>query len=145
MPQWRRTYENKRAFNSTLVMSKKTITAGTIVILLLFGASVYLLRQLKENEMPKTVAVVVLMNDEGFSPSEFSIKVGERVDFVNTSTVTEYWPASDLHPTHDLYTQFDPREPILPGSTWSFVFVKKGQWRMHDHLHPDKRGKIIVN
>ena len=84
------------------------------------------------------------MTDEGFSPAEFSVKAGSRVDFVNKSTTGQYWPASDLHPTHELYSEFDPKEPVMPGKTWSFVFEKRGFWRMHDHLHPDKRGAVTV-
>lgn len=125
-------------------MTKKTyISIGLSALLLLTGVmSWYALSRL--HTMPTSPSVIVFMTDEGFSPAEFSVKAGSRVDFVNKSTTGQYWPASDLHPTHELYSEFDPKEPVMPGKTWSFVFEKTGFWRMHDHLHPDKRGAVTV-
>lgn len=125
-------------------MTKRSFSIVALVafVLLTGGFSWYTVSQ-KQN-MPASPSVVVSMTDEGFSPAEFSVKAGSRVDFVNKSTTGQYWPASDLHPTHELYSEFDPKEPVMPGKTWSFVFEKRGFWRMHDHLHPDKRGAVTV-
>lgn len=87
----------------------------------------------------------VLMTEAGFSPSELSIKAGDRVIFSNVGSSTERWPASDLHPTHELYRAFDPLRPVLPGESWAFVFEEAGNWRFHDHLHANKRGIIRVS
>lgn len=126
-------------------MSGKTIIIGFIAVLMLASAAYYVGRDaVREEAQPKTAAVVVTMTDEGFSPAEFTIRKGERVDFVNGSATNSYWPASDLHPTHEIYSAFDPQKPIGPGETWSFVFEEVGRWKMHDHLHANIRGEITV-
>lgn len=55
-----------------------------------------------------------------------------------------FWPASNPHPTHEVYPEFDPRRPIEADSSWSFRFDKSGEWRYHDHLAPLFEGKIVV-
>ncbi len=87
--------------------------------------------------------IVIRMTEDGFLPSEISIKKGDTVIFENTDT-NPHWPASDVHPTHDRYPEFDPKEPIASGESWSFVFEKQGRWQSHDHLHPAIRGVITV-
>lgn len=86
---------------------------------------------------------IIIISDEGFSPSEIKIKIGTKVKFVNQSKYW-HWPASDLHPTHTLYPEFDPKKPVGPGEEWNFVFEKTGEWDFHDHLASYVTGKIIV-
>lgn len=85
----------------------------------------------------------VKLGSNGFTPSELSIKPGETVKFT-TDLGKPFWPASDLHPTHGIYPEFDPQEPIEPTDSWSFTFLKAGRWRYHDHLQPEFRGIIEV-
>jgi plastocyanin len=84
------------------------------------------------------------MTTDGFSPADVTIKSGEAVKFVNATTNGYFWPASNLHPTHELYPEFDPREPIAPGDSWTFVFKRVGEWGYHDHLKANKRGTVKV-
>ncbi|MEX2028142.1 MAG: hypothetical protein WD988_01415 [Candidatus Curtissbacteria bacterium] len=88
-------------------------------------------------------ATTISMNDEGFSPSEISIKVCTKVTFKNEGSEAR-WPASNLHPTHGIYPEFDPLKGIAPGGLWSFVFDRAGAWRFHDHLNPQLVGTINV-
>ncbi len=83
------------------------------------------------------------INDSGYVPDRISIKAGEGIFFIN-NTAQERWPASNIHPAHDIYPEFDPKKPILPGESWSFVFDKKGIWRFHDHLRTSLSGVVIV-
>lgn len=92
---------------------------------------------------PVQGATVVTLTREGFSPSEITIKKGQTILF-KTTTGNLYWPASNLHPSHLLYSEFDPQGPISPGDTWSFVFDKVGEWKFHDHLSPYFTGTITV-
>lgn len=87
---------------------------------------------------------IIVMTDKGFQPAKISIKKNTRVVFMNKGK-NEHWPASDLHPTHGIFPEFDPLEGIVPDKEWSFVFRKAGKWRFHDHLVPELRGEIIVN
>lgn len=89
-------------------------------------------------------AVTISMTKDGFSPSDIVVRIGDAVKFLNDTEDGYFWPASNLHPTHELYPEFDPREPMGPGDSWTFIFKKKGEWRFHDHLKANKRGVITV-
>jgi plastocyanin len=87
--------------------------------------------------------VVVRVTDEGFDPKSLEIGPGETVVFENSGQ-NAHWPASDDHPTHTLYPEFDPLKPIEPGVGWSFTFDKSGEWKYHDHQNPYLKGEIVV-
>lgn len=95
------------------------------------------------NEKPIEGEAIIIMTNDGFFPSEIRIKAGANVRFINDSKYW-HWPASDLHPSHTLYSEFDPKKPIGPGEEWSFVFEKTGVWGFHDHLSPQITGEVIV-
>lgn len=88
-------------------------------------------------------AYFVTLGESGFVPQNISIKQGDSITF--RSNLSEpFWPASDLHPTHGIYPEFDPQEPVEASSSWQFTFDKKGSFKYHDHLNPLYRGTIIV-
>lgn len=114
----------------------------TVLILLLvfvITGSVYFLGKDKSQKSHS-----IELTENGFAPSEISISLGETVVFTNR-TDKPFWPASDLHPTHGIYPEFDPGEPIPSGQSWSFKFSKAETWSFHDHLNPLYVGKIIVS
>lgn len=80
----------------------------------------------------------------GFEPSQLQIDQGEVVTFINNDE-TERWPASNIHPTHGIYPNFDPKRPIKLGEEWKFQFDKGGVFRFHDHLIPEFNGIITVS
>lgn len=89
------------------------------------------------------VVAEIHMVAEAYQPSTVSLKAGQSIRFVNDSGANR-WPASNLHPSHLLYPEFDPKKPIKPGESWIFTFRKQGNWRMHDHLLPYIKGTITV-
>lgn len=88
-------------------------------------------------------AQVIHMTSDGFKPQTMEISWNTTVKFVNDDT-QPHWPASNPHPTHEGYPGFDPKQPVSPGSSWSFVFDRVGKWRFHDHLNPHVLGTIVV-
>lgn len=86
----------------------------------------------------------IVMKEESFEPETLTIQKCTKVIFKNQDKVAR-WPASNLHPTHGIYPEFDPLEPVKAGEDWSFVFDKSGNWKYHDHLFPSIRGVIIVS
>lgn len=78
-----------------------------------------------------------------FSPSILSIKNGDVVIFKNKSKV-EFRPASNPHPTHTDYPEFDAKQPIAAGKSYQFKFTKNGTWKFHDHLNSSVQGAITV-
>jgi hypothetical protein len=86
---------------------------------------------------------IIARENDGFYPRVMTIKIGEVVEFVSHID-QPMWPASDLHPTHDVYPDFDPKKPLFAGESFSFKFEKAGRWSFHDHLDSTKTGMIIV-
>lgn len=98
---------------------------------------------------PKTVTITYA--DQGYSPSEVTIKKGDTVKWVNQGT-EDMWTASGPHPAHTGYpttggcinSTFDSCTGIKSGSSWSFTFDVTGTWLYHNHSNPGQRGKVVV-
>jgi plastocyanin len=88
-------------------------------------------------------AVVVHVTEKGFEPESVKVRAGDTVVFENVDD-EGHWPASDDHPTHEVYSAFDPEEPIEPGAEWGFAFDRPGQWEYHDHMNPYLTGEVVV-
>ncbi len=86
---------------------------------------------------------VMVFDGDKYSPENLEIKVGDTIEFQNKSD-KPFWPASNIHPTHGIYPEFDPQDAVLAGDNWSFKFDNKGVWRYHDHLYPYMVGVINV-
>jgi plastocyanin len=88
--------------------------------------------------------LIIEIGDSGFKPGNITIDQGDTVIFINTGSY-DHWPASNIHPTHSIYPEFDPKDSFAPGRNWSFKFTKAGSWRFHDHLYPQFTGTVTVN
>lgn len=87
--------------------------------------------------------ITIVATENGFEPSDVSIGLGGTVIFHNKSGRT-IWPASDPHPAHTRYLDFDPKKAINDGESWSIPFTKSGTFRFHDHLNPARQGIVRV-
>ena len=85
----------------------------------------------------------VVLTDTGFVPSIVSVPVGGTVTF-STNRDIPFWPASNTHPSHTIYPEFDPKHSIVAGDTWSFIFTREGDWQFHDHLRSYFTGTVHV-
>jgi plastocyanin len=85
----------------------------------------------------------IVLRPFGFSPKLVRVPQGTTITFIN-QTKKNMWPASNFHPTHTLYQEFDARAMVPPGQSWSFTFTRPGHWRYHDHLGPQIGGEITV-
>ena len=85
----------------------------------------------------------VEMTANGFVPSGLEVLAGDTLLFRN-SDQSDHWPASDVHPTHELYPDLDAQRPIAPGDSWSFALSRPGVWGFHDHLNPQFTGQVVV-
>ena len=116
------------------------ILVGGLVVVSIFSFKI------RKNDMPAITSNAqssIVLHTYGFSPKELKIKKGTTVNFTSDAN-REFWPASDIHPTHLIYPEFDPQQPIASGSAWSFTFNKVGHWRFHDHLSPTTIGSMTV-
>lgn len=78
-----------------------------------------------------------------YTPAGLTIKKGDSVVFKNESSKF-MWPATDDHPAHDEYPEFDSKSGIAPGNSYSFTFNRMGTWAYHDHNKPGCTGAITV-
>jgi hypothetical protein len=117
---------------------KSTISLAATLALLLAGAWLGT-RSLNLEGRVFTVEI----RETGFHPREISVRPGDSIIFRNLSKETAR-PASDPHPTHTYYPEFDAEKDVLPGGTWTFRFVRPGIWHFHDHLNGGSIGTVYV-
>lgn len=86
---------------------------------------------------------VIEMTPSGFVPNSITVDEDATIIFLNKDSKPR-WPASNVHPTHDLYPEFDPQKPVAPSASWTFKPKKPGEWKYHDHLLPHIRGMLTV-
>jgi plastocyanin len=87
--------------------------------------------------------IVVIYNDEGFTPKDISVSIGQTVRFVNESS-GNMWVASDNHPSHKILPEFDNKKAISGGESYEFAFTEAGEWSYHNHIKPSAVGTISV-
>lgn len=92
---------------------------------------------------PEPVYLTVEMSQNGFKPAQITIKKDTIVRFKNVGE-TNMWPASNPHPAHTAYQDFDARRSVKPGETYEFRFKNAGTWGCHDHLSPGLTCRIVV-
>jgi plastocyanin len=97
----------------------------------------------RRNAAPASEIVSIVLTETGYEPQNITIEQGTTISFT-TTTGRPHWPASNLHPTHDEYSEFDPMEPVPADESWSFTFDKAGDWTFHDHLRAYFTGEIVV-
>ncbi|MCR4328500.1 MAG: hypothetical protein NUV53_03200 [Patescibacteria group bacterium] len=86
----------------------------------------------------------VVYDANGFLPKTITVKKGDTVVFQNR-TGTRVSVASDDHPTHLRYPDFDQYRTDQKGlDVFRFVFTKVGTWGYHDHLNANMVGMVIV-
>lgn len=122
------------------------ICAVCAAVFLYIGSNFDLVREFLPGQEKTRILegeVTVNMTREGFDPQHLIVKKGTRVTFVSAGEVG-HWPASDLHPSHSIYSDFDPKKVVPAGESWSFTFDKTGEWGMHDHVAPYIVGSIRV-
>lgn len=86
---------------------------------------------------------IITITEDGYSPENIEVEQGTTVVFENESG-PDRWPASNDHPTHLKYPEFDPKQAISAGDSWEFRFDQIGEWGYHDHLRPEIVGTIFV-
>jgi len=124
-------FENKKKF-LFLILS-------ILIILVLVVAGLSKERSEKEYFWANEIVIT----PKGFEPSEIAVFLGDEVVFINKSG-QDAWPASDFHPSHSIYPEFDTKMVLKDGDSWTFKFNQRGVWNFHDHLSSFNRGTIYV-
>jgi|GEM_PF-2301305 len=121
------------------------VTAATFYVtsLLLGTATLPDWQMMVEQDAANGEVVSVVLTETGYEPSNLVIEKGTTIEF-STTAGRPHWPASNLHPSHAEYSEFDPLQPVESDESWSFTFTKEGEWGFHDHLRSYFSGKIEV-
>jgi plastocyanin len=112
-------------------------------VFLLFRYSDFINGKNSVVDMAGKSEVSIVLTANGYEPREVKIDKGTTVTF-STTRDNRHWPASNLHPSHDIYSELDPKLPLDPEESWSFIFVKEGIWGFHDHIRSYFTGVIYV-
>lgn len=99
--------------------------------------------QLNDSFVQDEDPLTVEYTNDGYVPQTLNVTRGETVTFINKSS-RSMWVASDNHPTHTIYPEFDQKGLSRVEETYSFTFDNSGEWEYHDHLNPRADGLVIV-
>ncbi len=130
-------------------MNTKNLIVVVIVLAVVGGSYLFLTKDTEiksivgATEILEETTVTIVRTENGYEPKEVTVKKGDVVLWTNESGEF-HWPASDLHPTHGIYPEFDPLKPIASGDIWKFKFDKVGVWKFHDHIRANKVGTVTV-
>lgn len=120
--------------------------SAALTVAFLLGIYVYMDSVPRESivDLRGVEYVSVVLTEEGFEPRDIQVSRGATVTF-STVRQNKFWPASNAHPAHDVYPEFDPMRSLEPGESWSFTFDKVGVWGFHDHVRSYFTGTIHVD
>src|SRR3989344_6543283 len=92
--------------------------------------------QESSSQSPQEIAEITFtFSDNGVNPSNATIKSGQAINWVNSSSSQVQIP-SDPHPTHTDNRELANGEATLvlaPGASTTVTLTKKGTWGFHDH------------
>src|SRR3989338_4537211 len=121
-------------------MKKIYLIAGVIAIAIMIAAIIIIVNRYNAEPVQSKIygstsgmPITITYSDNGYSPQIVTIKMGQTVIFKNESS-GPMWTASNPHPIHTLYQDFDARRSYDPGESYCFTFLKKGEWQYHNHL-----------
>lgn len=147
-------------------MNKKAIIAIVILVIVVAGATLWMLRkdpvvtETSTNNTPTTSdsnansnspadtttptgsEAVITYSDSGYAPSSVTVKAGDKVIIKNTSSRSMQFD-SDPHPAHTTNPELNVGA-VSPGQEMSFVVDTKGTFGYHNHLNASQKGTIIV-
>jgi hypothetical protein len=125
------------------------LVALVSLAIVLFGYGVYELgnfassREMKAGTPAPSYSKLVVYTAEGYSPAVLEVSLGSKVGFKNTSDFP-MWTASDPHPLHSDYGDFDSRRDYLAGETYVYEFKETGTFGYHNHEKSLHRGIVRV-
>ncbi len=132
-------------------MNGKILLPLLVVLVLVAGITGYTLATSQSNQskqnMQQTTQTVKIQNEvildkNGFTPSEIRVKAGNRVIWYNKSGAQASVNSGD-HPTHQKYSELNLGS-FADGSSVQALLEQAGTYTYHDHYHPERTGTIIV-
>lgn len=95
------------------------------------------------SSIPQKQTIIITFANGTAIPVNVTIRAGDTVKFINNDSIPR-WPASGVHPTHQICPGFDSLRGLDTGESYSFTFNEAKTCPWHDHLKPSTSGKITV-
>ncbi len=127
-------------------MSKRMmLVGGGVLVCVAMLLAWWFYSRAEKTEFPTILSgtATVVLTAEGYEPREITIRKNTTVTF-RSENKSQHWPASDLHPAHEIYPEFDPGRPLESDEMWQFTFDKVGTWGLHDHIRSYYTGVVHV-
>lgn len=99
--------------------------------------------EVSETKESQREEILVTYTSFGFSPNIINIEMGDTVRFSNDSSLN-MWVASNPHPQHTEFSDFDAGKNYQNGESYSFTFNESGTYEYHNHSNPSMRGTVVV-
>lgn len=102
----------------------------------------------QKSEQPATASPIeskgttVTITSSGFEPQTVTIKVGEKVVWMNKSGGVAN-VNSAVHPTHQVFPPLNLGQ-VADGSSLELIFDKAGTYKYHNHLDASQTGTVVV-
>jgi plastocyanin len=119
------------------------IFLGIVIILVFIYAKSSVPDKKEQSAATKTYEEsLILLTEKGFEPSEMTIKAGTAARWRN-NTLSDASVNSDDYPTNKIFPGLNLGK-FRTEQTLVYIFTKAGIYKYHDHLHPSRKGTIIV-
>jgi plastocyanin len=134
-------------------MNKKYLLSGLLLLIVIIAGTIIwngsignsskgTTRSSESPRAPLPKEVTVTLDKNGFSPKEVTIKVGSAVRWKNVSGAKQT-VNSDNYPTNQLHKELN-FGLFNNNATVVYIFKKPGTYGYHNQLHPEQKGKIVV-
>lgn len=134
-------YLSRETWLSCFLVIFSFIILGGLFILLLMYHRKPSVGPLSNMPMPKEVTIT--LTDQGFTPSEVTIRKGMAVRWINNSTLDKASVNSDDYPTNRLYPELNLGQ-FNRGSSLVHVFKNNAHYTYHNQFNPKQIGTITV-
>lgn len=85
----------------------------------------------------------IIYTNSGYTTDYIEVSIGTPIFFWNRSNLP-MWTASDPHPIHTDFSEFDSRRAYMSGSVYIYRFKTTGTYTYHNHDKSNHRGIIRV-
>lgn len=96
----------------------------------------------EEPEAMSKTETKVTLTSTGFEPKSITVKVGDKVVWINKSGNTATVDSAQ-HPTHLVYPKLNLGN-FEDGEEVSLVFDEAGKYNYHNHLNASQFGTVVV-
>ena len=132
----------------------KKIIIAVVFVAIVAGAALFMFPRTGTSPSPQIesqpeaitsdvpLAATITYTNDGFTPKDLRVKVGDIINVVNTSSRSLQF-SSDPHPIHTKNPELNA-QTISAGASVNVTVTAQGTFGFHDHLDSTKTGTLVV-